>query len=83
MGEVPLQRSLVALSGPPASLIRNCTPLGPYGRPMPRSLCKSYGGGVFLRERDPCTWRSMAAHPASLPVILHRVTSLIRNSAPL
>ena len=30
------------------SLIRKCTPLGPYRRPMPRVLGGSWGGGRFI-----------------------------------
>ena len=36
-----------------ASLIRKCTPLGPYRRPMPRLLGGSYGGGCFLMGEVP------------------------------
>ena len=40
-----------AVRAPPyrgTSLIRNCPPLGPYSRTMPRALWKSQGGGGFL-----------------------------------
>ena len=33
------------------SLIRNCPPLGPYSRPMPRPLWWSWGGGAVSYER--------------------------------
>jgi hypothetical protein len=56
MSEVPLHPLKVDhLRGPlsghkyrGASLIRNCAPLGPYSRPMPRVLWWSWGWGVFL-----------------------------------
>jgi len=35
------------------SLIRNSTPLGPYGRPMPRALWRSWGGERFLMSEVP------------------------------
>ena len=36
------------------SLIRNCPPLGPYSRTMPRALWWYYGEWRFLRARYPC-----------------------------
>ena len=30
------------------SLLRNCFPLGPYSRPIPKVLWWSWGGGAFL-----------------------------------
>ena len=35
------------------SLSRNCTPLGPYRRPIPRVLGGSQGGGRFLMGEVP------------------------------
>ena len=35
------------------SLIRNCTPLGPFIRTMPRALCWFYGGSRFLMSEVP------------------------------
>ena len=35
------------------SLIRKRTPLGPYPRPMPRVLGRSWGGGDFLMGEVP------------------------------
>jgi hypothetical protein len=35
------------------SLIRNSAPLAPYGRTMPRALCWSEGGGLFLVSEVP------------------------------
>ena len=37
------------------SHIKNCHPLGPYSRSMPRALWWSQGGGGFLRARYPCS----------------------------
>ena len=37
------------------SLTRKCTSLGPNHRPMPRVLGESYGVGVFLLARYPCS----------------------------
>ena len=34
-------------------LIRNCAPLGPYSRIMPRALWWLYGGGLFLMSEVP------------------------------
>ena len=35
------------------SLIRNCNSLGPYSRPIPRALRRSWGGGRFLIREVP------------------------------
>ena len=35
------------------SLIRNCRPLRPYSRTMPRALRWSWGGGAFLMSVVP------------------------------
>ena len=35
------------------SLIRNCLLLGPYSKPMPRALRKSWGGVRFLMSEVP------------------------------
>ena len=35
------------------SLIRNCPPLGPCSRTMPRALCWPQGGGLFLMNEVP------------------------------
>ena len=42
-----------AISYRGASLIRNRPPLGPYSRPMPRALCWSWGGWLFLMSEVP------------------------------
>ena len=35
------------------SLIRNCPPIGPYSRTMPRALWRSWGGAQFLMSEVP------------------------------
>ena len=59
------------------SLIRKCTPLGPYCRLMPRVLGWSWGGGCFLVDEVPlystlaflCMNVPLACRfPASLPL---------------
>ena len=51
------------------SLIRNCAPLGPYSRTMPRVLGGSLGGGRFLMSQIPLyqirVQESSRAHSAS------------------
>ena len=42
------------LRDPPATLIRNRTPLGPYRRPMPRVIGGPKEVGGFLCARYPC-----------------------------
>ena len=64
MGEVPLymaamlilkQASLLSenASYRGTSLIRNCAPLGPYSRIMPRALWWPSGGGRFIMSEVP------------------------------
>ena len=38
------------------SLLRNSAPLGPFSRTMPKAIWLPWGGGCFLRVRDPCTY---------------------------
>ena len=48
---LPKARPLYTVQG--TSLIRNCRPLGPYSRPVPRALWWSQGGGRFLMSEVP------------------------------
>ena len=45
------------------SLVRNCNPLGPYSRTIPRVLRGSQGGMRFLMSEVPL-WRQVLDHAA-------------------
>ena len=64
MSEVPLYMAAMLISTQAsllsadasyrgASLIRNCAPLGPYSRIMPRALWWANGGGRFIVSEVP------------------------------
>ena len=55
----PLMEDYVSYRG--TSLIRNCLPLGPYSRAMPRALWWFLGGGAFLMSEVPLYWRTMSS----------------------
>ena len=49
----PTKASVATYGYRGTSLIRNCAPLGPYSRNMPRALWWSWGGGLFLISEVP------------------------------
>ena len=62
------------------------SPLGPYSKPWPRTLCKSEGGGHFLMREVlmyRCTCSVARDGVDAEGVDAYRGTSLIRNTPPV